>query len=134
LILPKVIPSKVKNMFLNTAILKISLHEVTKNFLSMLIKNNRIYVIEYIMREFENIVRDYKNELEIEVTTAVEIEEKKKEKLIDQLQEIFNKKIQLNIVVDKDVLGGLSVKVKSQLLDATLKNKLQRIKILVLQN
>ncbi|MBA8666514.1 ATP synthase F1 subunit delta [Holosporaceae bacterium 'Namur'] len=133
-ILPKVVPSKIKNIFLNTAISKLELNEITRNFLRVLVRQNKVYAIDDIQKAFFESLEVHNNELRVFVTSAVALPEAESKKLSNELGAIFNKKIILNVVVDKNVLGGLSVRVGSQLLDATLKNKLQRIRKLALQN
>ncbi len=132
-VLPRVMPSKVKNIFLNTAISKLKLSQATHNFLRVLIKHNRIYAIDDIREAFFESLATHNNELKVLVTSAIEIPKSEREKLVAELKAIFNKEIILDLVVDEKVLGGLSVRVGSELLDNTLKNKLLKIKKLALR-
>ena len=67
---------------------KIGLSETVSNFLNVLAENGRLKNTEQIVGAFESIMTAHRNELEVEVTTASEIDSK----TLTKVKEILSKK------------------------------------------
>lgn len=62
------------------------------------------------------------------VRTAVALTESQRARLTDALSAAYGHDIHLNIVLDPDVLGGLSVRVGDELIDGTIAGRLDRVR------
>jgi len=68
-----------------------------------------------------------RQELQAEVVAATELSAAQQAALIEALSKATGKKVALQITIDKEVIGGISIKVGSQFIDGTLAGGLQRL-------
>lgn len=101
----------------------------TQSFFHMLYDYNLISDIRDIVNEFEKIY-DYKNRTVVaKVSTAVELTDAQKARLIDVLKlKLDAKKVMLHAIVDKHVLGGVIIEVESQVYDGSIRSNLETLK------
>ena len=106
---------------------KIRVSEDIFKFLKVIASNRRLKILINIFYTFLNIIKSMHQELNIKITSAVPINEK----TLQHIKGIFLKKTkkQLNIVsyVDKSILGGIILQIGSNLIDASIKNKILKI-------
>ena len=76
---------------------------------------------------FKNMVSLDNKEIEVNVTSAVEIEKELKHNLKTILEKQMGKKINLTNYVDKSIIGGLVLQIGSDLIDISVKNKIFKI-------
>lgn len=98
------------------------------NFLRVLVDKNRISYIFGIFNEFKKLYNDSENISEAIAITAIKLSDKKLEKLKVNLSKVTNKTIILKNQVDKEVVGGMLIKIGEQEIDGTLKKRLNEIK------
>ncbi len=105
------------------------LSSLTKNFFASIVRNRRLNLFPEIFEEFNRILKKFKNIIEIEVISA-----KKTDKVsLDKIKSIIQKKypdktINIKEAVNDNILGGFQVKIGSNMVDASLKNQLEKIK------
>ena len=63
------------------------------------------------------------------VTSANELSEDEKNNITNQLKNTLGQKLSLNFDVDKSIIGGLIVKVGSKMIDTSIANKINKLKI-----
>jgi F-type H+-transporting ATPase subunit delta len=98
------------------------------DFLKVLIEKDRINILNEILKDFEELYYDYKKLLKVKVITAFELKEDYKEKLRLKLKEVFEEDIVMEVSIDPTIVGGLFIRAKDQIIDATVKGKLDRMK------
>ncbi len=83
------------------------------------------------MENIRNIVAEYlkiyyeKNQiLDVEATFAVEPSELQKKKLIEKLMKKTGKKINLDVKIDKSIIGGGIIKIGDQVTDGSIRKEL----------
>jgi len=102
-----------------------NISEYTLNFLYVLIDKRREVNLFDIIKEFENLHDDHIGILRVVAVTAVEMEDSAKEKLRNILHNKFNKEIRLTNEVDKEILGGVLLKLDNKLIDSTISGQLK---------
>lgn len=100
---------------------------VTKNFVRILARNNRLPLINDIIDAFLVMSMQHRGEVVADVTSAVPLQGEYLAAITKALSEALGKKVKVNVIVDKKVLGGLVIKVGSIMLDNSLKGKLDRL-------
>ena len=106
--------------------LKTQVNQETFKFLSILVKRDRINLIQPIITSYLNLVYELASIKMIEVSTAVAFTNLQKNTLIKKLKELTNaREIRLVINVDSSLIGGFLIKTDSKVLDFTIKNQLQ---------
>jgi ATP synthase F1 delta subunit len=98
------------------------------NFLELLAERHRMPALFRIRREFESLWAEEHQLLPVTVTSAVELDEGLAEEIGKRIQEQTGRKVELSSTVDPDVLGGLMVRVGNMVLDATVRNRLERLR------
>jgi F-type H+-transporting ATPase subunit delta len=106
-------------------------HEVTSevaNFLKVLIDRHREDELAEIAEEYTAISDEARGIVEATVTTAVRMSEAERRLIKEQLGKSLNKEVRIEERVDRDVLGGVLVRVGNRVYDGTVAGKLSRFK------
>jgi F-type H+-transporting ATPase subunit delta len=98
------------------------------NFLKLLIENHRMPVIFRVRREFDRLWQEENRLLPVQVTSAVELDAATVEDIGARIAEQTNRKVDLSSNVDPDILGGIVVRVGNSVLDASVRNRLEKLR------
>ena len=122
---PIIVPSKKIDIL--HAVLGKNLEKITLSLIEMVVKNGRENFLPGIARAFMHTTKEYKGITESVLTTAVKVDPKIRQQIIDFISGIFKTKIELKEVVDKDIIGGFILRIEDNYIDASVKNKLRKI-------
>lgn len=98
------------------------------NFLELLNEKHRMPVIFRIRRKFDELWAKENRQLEVTVTSAVELDRGVAEKIGEEIEKQTGQRVVLRREVDDDILGGLVVRVGNMVLDASLRNRLEKLR------
>ncbi len=114
-----------------TAVLdKAGIGGLTANFLKLVTANRRLFGVDAMIRGFRALVARHRGEVNAEVTVAEALSDKHLEALKDALKSVTGgKAVDLNVKVDPAIIGGLTVKLGSRMVDSSLRTKLNSIKL-----
>ena len=102
--------------------------EALLNFLGLLIENHRMPVIFRIRVEYERLWDEENKTLPVEITSAIELDDKTTESLGRTIGERAGRKVTLAARVDPDILGGIIIRVGNSILDASIRNRLEQLR------
>ena len=105
------------------------INKLTLTFLKVIEKNKRFSNIYSIISQFININAYNRGDVLADITSAEELYDEQKQNINEQLKNTLGKKLSLNFKVDKKIIGGLVVKVGSKMIDTSLANKINKLKI-----
>jgi len=108
---------------------QLNFNNLTTTFLKVLDNNKRISNISSIILKFKKINSEKRGDIVASVTSANELSEDDKNNITNQLKSSLGQKLSLNFDVDKDIIGGLIVKVGSKMIDTSIANKISKLKI-----
>jgi F-type H+-transporting ATPase subunit delta len=97
-------------------------------FLELLAERHRMPAIFRIRRVYDALWAEENKLLPVSVTSAVELDEKLVEDIGKRIEEQTGKRVELLSKVDPDVLGGLVLQVGNMVLDASVRNRLERLR------
>lgn len=97
---------------------------VFKNFYSILLRNNDLKIINKIIEKIEEIDKEKRGVMEVEVTGAKEIDKD----LVSKLHSLIGKKAEIREKVDPGLIGGLKIQINDLLIDGSIKAKLNKLK------
>ncbi len=97
------------------------------NFLKVLVDRKRFHELNQIIEAFSINVDEIHNIKRVEVISAIEVSEDRKQNLIEKLQNKLQKTIVANWNIDKNIIGGLIIKIGDNVIDNSLKNKLENL-------
>jgi F-type H+-transporting ATPase subunit delta len=105
-----------------------SFHTYTVNFLKLLIDRKRIVFLDGICERYQELLRKLTNTVLAEVTSAVELTEEQAQVVRDRVTAMTGAtRVELSSTLDRDMIGGVTIQVGSQILDASLRGQLRRI-------
>lgn len=121
------VKSEVKKSVLNQ-IVGNQIHPYTVNFLKLLVDRKRILFLEGICQQYLAILRKLNQTVLAEVTSACELNEAQKQAVKEKVKQITNaNQVELEVKLDNELIGGLIIKIGSQVIDASLRGQLRRI-------
>jgi ATP synthase F1 delta subunit len=103
-------------------------NEYFVRFLELLAEKHRLPVLFRIRREFDSLWAKEQKLLEVSVTSAVELDEETVKGIGKKIEEQTGNKVELTSQVDPDLIGGLVIRVGNMVLDASVRNRLERLR------
>lgn len=103
------------------------------SFLKVLLDKGRILEIGSMLKQMEIIYLEKHNTSIAEVKTVVPLLEEEKQQLVTNLQKKFNKTIILKEELDSSILGGIFVKIENEVIDGTVRYKIEEMKKIMLK-
>ena len=100
--------------------------ETTLHFLGLLIEKHRMPALFRIRREFDALWEHENKRLPVSVTSAIELDESTVKQIGDAISEQTGQHIDLKSNVDPDILGGIVLRVGNSILDASIRNRLEK--------
>ncbi len=103
------------------------LDESGKNFIGLLAENNRLALIPEIAAQFEQLKANQQSNVEIDVTTAYELDEQQQQKLTQALSAKLGRDVSITSTVDKSILGGLVIRTQDLVIDGSVRAKIAKL-------
>lgn len=100
---------------------------LTKNFLGVLAQNRRLSQLPAIIRAYETLLSNHKGEVRAEVTSAHPLDAGQVAALQQNLRTRIGREVALDAKVDPAILGGLVVKIGSQMIDSSIRTRLNSL-------
>ena len=104
-------------------------NELSSTFLKVISKNKRFPSLFSIISQFININAHKRGDVLADVTSADKLSEDQQLNIKNQLSSILGDKLSLSFQVDKKIIGGLIIKVGSKMIDTSVANKINKLKI-----
>ena len=123
---PLVSKSEQKN--LEEIIFSTEVRSNIKNFLKLLVDNDRISYLEYIELAYKELLNKKNNVIDGEAISAIPMSETDIKELEVKLSNKYNKNVTIENVVDKTILGGVLVRIGNEQIDGTVKTRLDKMK------
>jgi F-type H+-transporting ATPase subunit delta len=105
----------------------LALDPITANFLGVLARNGRKRELRAIIRAFNRLAAEHRGETTAEVITAYPLKDDQVAALKQQLRLRAGCDVNLDAVVDPEILGGIVIKLGSQMIDSSIRTKLNRL-------
>jgi F-type H+-transporting ATPase subunit delta len=107
----------------------LGLDPLTTSFLGVIARNGRKGQLRAIIRAFKRLAAEHRGETSAEVTTAHPLNDDQLAALRQQLRARAGRDVAIDATVDPQILGGLVVKLGSQMIDASIRTKLNRLSL-----
>lgn len=113
-----------------TALLKkAKIDGLAANFLSLVASKRRLFLVRPMIAAFKALLAEKNGVVSAEVTVAAPLSAPNREAVLAALEGQAGGKIALTEKVDPSIIGGLVVKMGSKMIDASLKTKLNAMKL-----
>jgi F-type H+-transporting ATPase subunit delta len=103
------------------------------NFLELLVEKHRMPVLFRIRRRFEELWARENRRIGVTVTSAVELDSSVLERIGAEIEKQTGQKVELSGRVDDAILGGIVLQVGNMVLDASIRNRLEKLRKSVAQ-
>jgi F-type H+-transporting ATPase subunit delta len=98
------------------------------NFLGVLNLKNRLPLLRQIIAAYDDLLDEKFGKIEVDVTTAHKLSPDDLENVRTRVSTALKKDAVIHQYVDESIIGGMQLRVGDQLIDASVKSKLQAIK------
>jgi F-type H+-transporting ATPase subunit delta len=100
---------------------------LVRNAMLVLVDNGRLNLLHDISVSFAELAAEQERILDIEVTTAVPLDGEQTGRLADRIQRATGLQARLESKVDPNIIGGLVLRARGVLLDASVRRELDEI-------
>ena len=106
-------------------------NKMVKNFFLILIAKKRIFFLDTIIEEFLKLVSYKRGEISGNLISSKKIDAKTVIEIEREISTNAKRSIKLKTKIDESLIGGIIVQIGSLMIDASIKNKLQKYKKLM---
>ena len=99
--------------------------------LSVMADNGRVGMLVEVLKEFKQIYYHLKHIVPVTVNTVIELSESQKNSLMAALEKYTGNKVVVKYKIRPEILGGLLIECGSELIDDSVKGKLERMELLM---
>ena len=97
------------------------------SFMSLLIETKRIIYMQEISEIFESLKFKHNNVRVVEVESACEVSSDQLDSLISLLKNKYQSEVKIKVSVNKALMAGLKIKSNNEVIDLTIKNRLDQM-------
>jgi F-type H+-transporting ATPase subunit delta len=106
---------------------ELNVDPTTRSFLGVLAENRRLAQLPQIIRAFRQLASRYRGEINAEVTSAHPLSDDQVVELKQQLRARVGSEVSVDLAVDPALLGGLVVRIGSQMIDSSIRTRLNAL-------
>jgi F-type H+-transporting ATPase subunit delta len=105
---------------------KVSPH--TLGLLAFVVEQGRARQLPQILKGLSDLAAEARNSVVAEVRSAIPLDAKQRKELAAALSKATGKKVEVKVLVDPSVIGGIVAKVGDTVIDGTVKRRLEQLK------
>jgi F-type H+-transporting ATPase subunit delta len=124
---PKLSEQQLAETFL--ALLKSNVTTEIKNFVVTLVENGRLTLLPEIAEQFHALKNAQEGLADVEITSAFEMSDAQVKDLVATLEKKFGRKLNPLVKLDPALIGGVRVLVGDEVLDLSVRAKLQQMQV-----
>jgi F-type H+-transporting ATPase subunit delta len=98
-----------------------------RNLVSMLVDNHREALLASIAEQYEALKRDHERVLHAKITSAQALDDAQRAELVGSLEQQYGRRIEAEVEVDPDLLGGARVQIGDQVIHASVRDALAQM-------
>ncbi|MGH2446717.1 MAG: ATP synthase F1 subunit delta [Candidatus Limnocylindria bacterium] len=98
------------------------------NLVLLMVRRGRPRAIPRMTEHFGELLRRERGVALAEVRTALPLDETQRTAVTDRLHQLTGDTIEINEVVDESLIGGITVRIGDRLYDASVRNRLERLR------
>ena len=111
-----------------SGVVRTALPEAGKNFLRLVIENRRLAALPVVAQQFRALLNAQSGTADAVVHSAFPIEAAALAELSSTLEKRFARKLQVSVQLDETLIGGIRVVVGDEVLDTSVKARLEQMK------
>jgi F-type H+-transporting ATPase subunit delta len=108
---------------------KVGIGGIAANFIRLVAQKRRLFVLSAMMRAYEALLAEKRGIVPAEVTVAEAMPDQLLADLKATLAKTAGKDVSLAVKINPDIIGGMVVKLGHRMFDASLKTKLNALRV-----
>jgi F-type H+-transporting ATPase subunit delta len=98
------------------------------NLIGLMLRRGRIEQLPRIAAEFRRLDNERQGIILAHVTSAGPLTDQEKRAVVQRMEQFTGGRVELDVAVDPSLLGGLVVRVGDQLIDGSVRGRLERLR------
>ena len=98
-----------------------------RGFVLLLAENERLSVLPEIAEHFEALKNQSEGVLDARITSAYPLFDPQVADVVSVLESKYGRKVKATVTVDPDLLGGVSIRIGDEVIDASVRGKLSQL-------
>jgi len=123
---PRVMEAQRVDVF--TSLIKSDLPQAARNFITLLVENDRLLLLPEIAAQFEAQKNRHEGVAQAEIVSAFALDDAQVQDLLAGLQKTFGLKLKARVTVDPSLIGGVRVTVGDKVLDTSVQAQLAQMR------
>ncbi len=119
---PRVSPAQLTGLLLDIG--GANLSEDAKNFVRLLVQNDRVMLLPAIAAQFERLKADAEGIVEVEAIAAFELNSEQIKQITQSVQKKLGREVRLHTRVDKALIGGVIIRAGDLVIDGSVRGHL----------
>jgi F-type H+-transporting ATPase subunit delta len=108
---------------------RVGIGGIAGNFIRLVVRKRRLFAFPAMTRAFEALLAERKGIVPAEVTVAEPMPDQMLAELKAALRKTAGSQVSLGVKVNPDIIGGMVVKLGHRMIDASLKTKLNALRV-----
>lgn len=100
-----------------------------RNFVNLLAANERLAVLPEIAQQFQRLRHAHEQIIDAHVSSAYPLSDAQADDIRSTLQNKYGRKVELTVSIDPELLGGVSIRVGDEVMDASVRGKLAQLAV-----
>jgi F-type H+-transporting ATPase subunit delta len=122
---PNVSPKALYDLFI--ALCKTDFPAEARNFVRVLIANDRLALLPEIHAQFAELKNAREGVLEAEIRTAFPLDNAQINALVADVSKRFKRRVQPRVTLDRELIGGVRIAVGDEVIDGSVRGKLEEM-------
>ncbi len=99
-----------------------------KNLLYILVDKRRERMLDFLPDVFKGVARRIRGVISVKVQTVFPLNETRLDKLRKNLEKLTKKKVELETEINKEIIGGMVIRIENKIIDGSVVNHLKNLK------
>ncbi|MGC6481317.1 MAG: F0F1 ATP synthase subunit delta [Porticoccaceae bacterium] len=98
-----------------------------QNFISILSENRRLQLLPHISQQFETMKANLEKAVDVDIVAANDLDAAQQQTLSDALSAKLERKVNLQVSLDKSLLGGAIIRAGDTVIDGSIRGRLTKL-------
>ena len=110
------------------------INPVVYEFFGLLAEQNEYQMFVSVTTVYEKLQKEFLNQIDVTTYSIEEIDQETISSIVKDIERSTGKKVELSSQTDKELLGGLKLRIGNTIFDGTIANQMAKMKKVLLQN
>ena len=104
-----------------------ALNDKARNFVAVMADNRRLQLLPQVAEQYEILKANREKAVDVELIAAAEVDESQQSKLAEALSEKLARKVNMQVSIDKSLLGGAVIRAGDTVIDGSIRGRLAKL-------